>query len=114
MSLGDYKNGILLAGFAILALSILAGIVLSFYQWENGSPFELSNWRSFNPVGRATYGPIGFAVVLFPFTLPVLLVLSVPIYVGMRNKRLWPLSLVGFLGIGALWLWFLTVIWEMD
>jgi hypothetical protein len=109
-----YKNRILLAGFLILALSFLAGILLSFYQWENGYPFDLSNWGSFNPLARATYGPIVFVLFLFPFTFPVLLVLSLPIYFGMRKKRLWPLSLLGFLSIGLLWLWLILVLWAMD
>jgi len=110
-----YKRRILVMGFSILVLSFLAGILLSFYEWDRGSPFDhLSNWRSFNPVGRATYGPLGFALFLFPITIPVLLVLSVPIYAGMRRKRLWPLSLLGFLSMGLLWLWFITGLWEMD
>ena len=110
-----YKLRILVVGFSILVLSLLAGILLSFYKWDRGSPFDhLSNWRGFNPVGRATYGPLGFALFLFPITIPVLLVLSVPIYVGIRRKKLWPLSLLGFLSIGLLWLWFITELWKMD
>ena len=108
------KRRILVMGFSILALSFLAGILLSFYQWDRGSAFDLSNWRSFNPVGRATYGPLGFALVLFPITIPVLLVLSVPIYIGIRKEKLWPLPLLGFLSMGLLWLWFITSLWEMD
>lgn len=110
-----YKRRILVVGFSILVLSFLTGIVLSFYEWDRGSPFDhLSNWRGVNPVGRATYGPLGFALFLFPITIPLLLVLSVPIYVGTRRKRLWPLSLLGFLTMGLLWLWFITELWKMD
>jgi hypothetical protein len=111
---GAYKRRILVGGFSILALSFLVGIFLSFYEWDRGSPFNLSDWSEFNPVGRATYGPLGFALILFPITFPVLLVLSLPIYVGMRRARLWPLSLLGFLGIGLLWLWYITELWKMD
>jgi hypothetical protein len=109
-----YQRRMLLAGFAIVALSFLAGIFLSFYQWDRGSPFEPSSWRNFNPLGRATYGPLVFALVLFPITIPVALVLLVPIYIGIRKERLWPLPLLGFLSMGLMWLWFITELWKMD
>ena len=66
--------------------------------------FELSQWDKYNPLGRATYGTLAFALVLFPVTLPALLVLSVPLYFGLKRQRLWPLALLGFLGLAALWL----------
>jgi hypothetical protein len=109
-----YARRILVAGFSILLLSFLAGILLSFYEWDRGSPFDVSNWKRHNPVGRATYGPLAFALMLFPWTGPVLLILSVPIYFGIKRKRLWPLSLLGFLSIGLLWLWYLKSLWEID
>ena len=34
-----YRYRVLLAGLAILALSFLVGIVLSFYRWDHGSPW---------------------------------------------------------------------------
>jgi hypothetical protein len=112
--LSNYRRCILAAGVTILASSFLAGIYLSFYQWDRGSPFDQSSWNYFNPLGRATYGPLGVALLLFPITIPVILVLSVPIYFGLKKERLWPLSLVGFFSIGLLWLWFVTTLWQMD
>ena len=109
-----HKRRILLAGVAILASSFLAGIVLSFYQWDFGSPFERSSWGQYNPLGRATYAPLAFAFVLFPITLPVVLIPLVAIYVGMRKEKLWPLSVLGFLSTGLLWLWYLTELWNLD
>ena len=104
----------LLAGIAILALSCLAGVFLSFYQWDRGSPFDQQSWNYHNPLGRATYGPFVFAFVLFPITLPVTLLLSVPIYFGFKYERLWPLPLLGFLSLGLLWLWYITGLWKID
>jgi hypothetical protein len=104
----------LLEGFTILALSFLIGIVISFYKWDRGSPFDLSNWGSFSPLGRATYGPIVFAFVLFPITLPLALVLIGIIYVGIKKERFWPLSMLGFLSTGLLWLWYITVLCDFD
>jgi len=109
-----YKRRMLIAGIGILALSFLAGIFLSFYQWDRGSPFDQSSWNNFNPLGRATYGPLIFALVLFPITVPVALVLLVPIYVGLRKEKLWPLPLLGFFSTGLLWLWYITELWKMD
>jgi hypothetical protein len=109
-----YKLRVLVAGFSILAVSMLVGIWLSFHTWDLGSPFDYSIWESYNPVGRATYGPLLFALVLFPITIPLLLVLSVPIYFGMRRAKLWPLSLLGFISMGLRWVWYITLLWEMD
>lgn len=109
-----YKRRVLLAGLAILALSFLTGVVLSFYQWDRGSPFDRSSWGYYNPLGRATYGPLAFAFVLFPITLPLALILLVPIYVGIRKERFWPLSLLGFLSMGLLWIWYVTQLWNID
>ena len=109
-----HRRRILFSGFAILAVSFIAGVVLSFYQWDHGSPFDLSNWSNFNPIGRATYGPLALAVILFPVTLPLLLLVSVLVWVGMKKQRLWPLSLVSFIGLGLLWLWYLTELWQFD
>jgi hypothetical protein len=111
----SYTLGILASGFAILALAVAAGIWLSFKQWDRGSPYDhLLNWRGVNPVGRATVGPLLFAVYVFPVTIPVLLVLLVPIYFGMTRKRLWPLAILGFLSVAILWLLFVTALWTID
>ena len=105
---------ILVVGFLILVLSFLTAIFFSFYEWDRGSPFDLSRWHTYNPIGRATYGPLLFTLYLFPITIPVLIILAMPIYIGMKRKRLWPLSLVGFLCIGLLWVWWVKALWEMD
>jgi len=102
----------LLAGFAILGLSFVTGICLSFYEWDHGSPFDLSRWDGYNPLGRATYAPVVFAVLIFPISLPISLLIFAMIYVGMRKERLWPLPLLGFLSLGLLWLWYITELWE--
>ena len=109
-----YKSKVLLAGFMILALSFLVGVVLSFIEWDRGSPFDVENWNYFNPVGRATWGPLAFAVVLFPITLPIVGVLSVLIHLSLKKQKLWPLSLLGFVVLGALWLLWVTGLWQMD
>jgi hypothetical protein len=94
-------------------MSLIAGIVVSFYQWDLGSPFDVSNWGRFNPVGRATY-PLILIFMFFPITIPVILVLLVPVYIGFKKEKLWPLSMLGFLGMGVLWVLFLTELWTMD
>ena len=104
----------LLVGFGILVLFILAGIYLSFDRWDRGSPFEASWTAGFNPIGRATYGPLIFGLVLFPITIPMLLVLSIPIYYGLKKQTRWPLVLLGFVLIGFLWLLWITELWMMD
>ena len=99
-----YKRRILFCGFSILTLAVIAGVFVSFQEWDRGSPYEFSRWGQYNPLGRATYGTLAFALVLFPVTLPAVLVLSVPIYFGLKRQRLWPLALLGFLGLASLWL----------
>ena len=105
---------ILGCGLLILALSVLAGIYISFNQWDRGDPFDVSNWGQYNPLGRATYGTVAFALVLFPVTLPALAVSSVLIYFGIKRQRLWPLSLLGFLIIGVCWVWYVVGVINFD
>ena len=112
--LSTYRRRVLVAGLMIVAISFVAGICLSFYQWDRGSPFAQSSWGQFNPLGRATYGPLAFALVLFPITIPVLLILLLPVYFGMKRQRRWPLALLGFSSIAALWLVFVVGLWDMD
>lgn len=109
-----YQRRMLLAGFAIIALSVLAGIFLSFYQWDRGSPFDSSSWNYYNPLGRATIGPLVFAFMLFPITVPVVLILTVPAYLGLKKQSLWPLPLLSYIAIGLLWVWFVTELWKID
>jgi hypothetical protein len=104
----------LLLGLGVLTLSLLAGVAMSFYQWDRGSPFETSNWGYFNPIGRSTYGPLPFTVMVFPITFPALFICALPVYFGLKKKRLWPLALVGYLAAGALWLFWLDGLWKMD
>ena len=111
----SHKRRILLYGFAILTLSLLAGLAVSFYEWDSGSPFDTSTWGEYgyNPVGRAIY-PLALIFMFFPVTLPIILVLLVPVYIGFKKERLWPVSLIGFMGMGVLWVLFLTELWAMD
>jgi hypothetical protein len=109
-----YKRRILLSGSLILALSLLTGIYISFNKWDRGSPYDVSNWGKYNPLGRATYGTLAFALLLFPVTLPVLAVSIVAIYFGIKRQRLWPLSLLGFLAIGLLWVWYVVGVVNFD
>lgn len=111
----SHKRRILLSGFAILVLSLLAGIAVSFYQWDRGSPFDTSTWgeHGFNPLGRAIY-PLVLLFMFFPITVPVILVLLVPVYIGFKREKLWPVSLIGFLAMGVLWVMILTELWTMD
>jgi len=87
----SYKRRILLSGFAILVLSFLAGIVVSFFQWDRGSPFDRSTWGEdgFNPVARAIY-PVVLLFMFFPLAVPFILVLLVPVYIGFKREKLWP------------------------
>jgi hypothetical protein len=96
-------------------MSLLAGIVASFYQWDWGSPFEKSTWGDarFNPVGRAIY-PLVLIFMFFPITVPVILVILVPGLHRGKKEKLWPVSLIGFLAMGVLWVLFLTDLWTMD
>ena len=111
----SHTRRILLSGLAILALSLLAGVVMSFYQWDRGSPFDTSTWgeSGFNPIGRAI-SPLILIFMFFPITFPFILVLLVPIYIGVKWKKLWPGSLIGFLAMGVLWVLFLKELWTMD
>jgi hypothetical protein len=110
----SHKRRILLSGFAILTLSLLAGIAVSFYQWDRGSPFDTSTWADgFNPIGRAVY-PLILLVMFFPITVVFILVLLVPVFIGFKKEKLWPVSLIGFLAMGVLWVLFLTELWTMD
>ena len=70
----SHKRRILLSGFAILVLSLLAGLAVSFYQWDRGSPFDRSTWGEygFNPVGRAI-APLALIFMFFPITVPVII-----------------------------------------
>jgi len=105
----------LFLGFAVLTLSLLAGLAMSFYQWDRGSPFDTSTWHGhFNPISRATYGPLAFTFMLFPISIPALFVLALPIYFGLKKQRLWPLALVGYLVLGVLWVFWLNGLWQMD
>lgn len=111
----SHTRRILLSGFAILAMSLLAGVVMSFYQWHRGSPFDTSTWgeSGFNPIGRAIY-PLIFLFMFFPISFPFIMVLLVPVYIGVKWKKLWPVSLIGFLAMGVLWVLFLKDLWTMD
>ena len=109
-----YPRRMLLAGSTILGLSVLTGIVLSFHRWDRGSPFDQQSWNYYNPLGRATYGALVAFLLIFPVTLPLTLLLSLPIYFGLKKQSRWPLPLLGFLGMGLLWLWFVTELWTID
>ena len=113
--LRTYRIRMLLLGFAVLTLSLLAGLVMSFYQWDRGSPFDTSTWDGgFNPISRATWAPLVFTLMVFPVTFPALVLLAVPIFFGFRKQKLWPLALFGFLALGVLWVFWLNGLWQMD
>lgn len=113
--LRTYRIRMLLVGLGVLTLSLLAGLAMSFYEWDRGSPFDSSTWDGhFNPISRATYGPLAFTVMLFPITFPALFILALPIYFGLKKQRLWPLALVGYLAVGVLWVFWLNGLWQMD
>jgi hypothetical protein len=69
--------------------------------------------EGFNPVGRALY-PLVLLLMFFPITIPFVLVLLVPVFIGFKWAKLWPVSLIGFLAMGVLWVLFLTELWTMD
>ena len=115
-ALKSYRRRVLLLGFAILMLSMLVGVGLSFYQWDRGSPFDLSTWEDAfaNPVARATYGPLLFTLLVFPFVLHLLVVLAVPVYFGLKKPNRWPMVLVPFVVMAVLWVLWLNGLWQMD
>ena len=113
--LRSYRIRMMFVGFGVLVLSLISGLAMSFYQWDRGSPFDTSTWHGrLNPIGRATYGPLAFTLMLFPITIPALFVLALPIYFGLKKQRLWPLALVGYLAVGVLWVFWLDGLWQMD
>ena len=113
--LRTYRIRMMLVGFGVLALSLIAGLAMSFYEWDRGSPFDTSTWDGhFNPISRATYGPLVFTVMLFPITFHALFILALPIYFGLKKQKLWPLALVGYLAAGVLWIFWLDGLWHMD
>ena len=112
--LRSYRRKLLAAGAGILLLSFLVGIGISFAQWDRGSPFNVSQWDDYNPLGRASYGPFIFALYLFPLTFLVLLILSLPIYFGLKKRGRWPFPLLGFVAMGVLWIFWMTALWDLD
>jgi len=113
--LRTYRIRMMLVGFGVLVLSLLGGLAMSFYQWDRGSPFDTSTWHGhFNPISRATYGPLAFMIMIFPITIHALFVLALPIYFGLKKKKLWPLALAGYLALGVLWIFCLDGLWQMD
>src|SRR5262245_4984938 len=114
--LKTYRRRMLLVGLGILLLSGFVGIGFSFYQWDRGSPFDLSTWEDTyaNPVARATYGPLIFTVYVFPILLPFLSPLLVSVYFGLKKKSRWPLAVLPFLALGVLWVLWVRGLWEMD
>ena len=113
--LRTYRIRMLFLGLGVLTLALLSGLAMSFYQWDRGSPFDTSHWDGhFNPISRATYGPLAFIIMVFPVTFPALLILALPIYFGLKKKRLWPLALIGYLAAGVLWIFWLDGLWHMD
>jgi len=115
-ALKSYRRRIWLIGFAVLMLSMLVGVGFSFYQWDRGSPFDLSTWEDafVNPVARATYGPLIFVLFIFPFVLVLLVILAVPVYFGLKKQSRWPLALLPFLTLGVLWVLWIRALWVMD
>ena len=111
-----YRRRMLLVAFGILLVSVVVGLGFSFYQWDRGSPFDLSTWEDTyaNPVARATYGPVIFTLYVFPVLLPFLFVLAVPIYFGLKKQSRWPLAVLSFLALGVLWVLWIRGLWEMD
>lgn len=115
-ALKRYRRRMLLIGFGVLMISMLVGIGFSFCQWDRGSPFDLSTWEDafVNPVARATYGPLLFTLFIFPVPLPLLVVLAVPIYFGLKKQSRWPLAVLPLLALGVLWVFWIRGLWEMD
>ena len=116
-ALKSYRRRIWLIGFAVLLLSMLVGLGFSFYQWDRGSPFDLSTWEDWavNPVSRATYGAVIFTFVIgLPLYLPLFLILSVPLYFGLKKQSRWPLAVLPFFVLGVLWVMWIRALWEMD
>lgn len=112
--LSTYRLRILLVGLTILVLSFGAGIFLSFYKWDRGSPFDRSSWNAYNPLGRATYGTLVLSLLMFPITIPVLFMASLLIYFGIKRQRRWPLVLFGFMSMGAYWLFLVVGVLNFD
>ena len=115
-ALQSYRRRILLIGFAILMLSMLVGVGVSFYQWDRGSPFDVSTWEDAfaNPVARATYGPLLFTLIVLPVVIHLLVVLAVPVYFGLKKPSRWPMVLFPFVVMGVLWVLWLDGLWHMD
>ena len=115
-TLKAYRRRMLLVAFGILVVSVLVGLGFSFYQWDRGSPFDLSTWEDAyaNPVARATYGPVMFTLYVFPVMLPFLLVLALPIYFGLKKQSRWPLAVLSFLALGVFWVLWIRGLWVMD
>src|SRR5262245_22056803 len=110
-----YRIRMLLLGFGVLLLSLFAGLAMSFYQWDRGSPFDTSTWDGhFNPISRATYGPLVFIVFAFPVTFPALIVLGLLVYFGLKKRSRWPLPVIAYLATGVLWILWLDGLWHMD
>jgi len=113
--LRTYRLRMLLLGFTLLTLSCFAGLAMSFYEWDRGSPFDTATWDGhFNPISRATYGPLVFTIMIFPVTFPVLFIFALSVYFGLKKQRLWPLAVVGYLALGVLWVFWLNGLWQMD
>jgi hypothetical protein len=91
----------IIAGAAVLVISVLAGIMFrGWHEYQNPllEPFTVSELLFVSIVG-----PLAGAVFAAPITIPVLIVFAIMVFFGARSKRIW-LSLAAFVLIGLYWL----------
>jgi apolipoprotein N-acyltransferase len=92
---------IIMAGFVVLGLSLLAGIALSCYIYRDGSPHP-------NDPGffvRSTFFlPFAFILGCAATTIPVFFISAGLILISLNKRKLWWLSIIAFIILGLYWL----------
>jgi hypothetical protein len=97
-------------GISVFVASLLAGIVMIFWREYGDAIFRVPPSVARDLLLQATLGPLYMGVVfLLPITAPVLVVLSINLYIATRMPRIW-LSALAFLLMGAYWLWLVKLL----
>ena len=98
-------------GSAVFAASLVSGIVMAFWR-ESGFSFAGPGPDASRLLIQATLGPLYMGLAfLLPITVPVMFVLGMIVFFGSQLRRIW-LSALGFVLMGAYWLWLVKLVFD--
>ena len=81
-----------------------------FWREYGSSLFQMPRHVAYDLMVQATLGPLYLGLVfLFPITVPVLALLGIVIFLGVRLKRVWLIA-IGFVLFSLYWLWLVKLI----